>query len=484
MLKRSMSFVLGLFALFLVLVSNAEIIDSFDITPMIAVGDPQNPAYATAAASEAIGGYRTINISSRETVWINTDNNPGTFFTFPPLPGFHAWAVSISWDANGAGLGGIDLTADGSNAFEVSTGFSVVSNYYIDIHDTYGNQSTGSVTIDYSEPIPFASLLFTDLQGSADVSSVNSIRLYMDSGSLDTADSAEIDYVRTVSLDTNGNGNGDGDVTFLNPGPSYLSFADSPFNGLLFDGSCEDSAFLASNYFCLEDFENYDDEWPGVSLVGDGAISVGALTDSVDADDGEIDGQGGGGYSYVPRDFVSFVFDEDILGNLPTHVGIVFTDVGNTYDPDDPTREITTCRGNLTFTAFDENGDPLGSIFQDGVGIPEPSAGLCTRGQTEEDRFFGVIYSGGISSITVGMNAPTWEMDHLQYGYAGVEVIPGDFDGNNNIDRDDLNILLDEIGNLSLHDPTFDLNGDGVVNIVDARYLVANLCTLPRCAAK
>lgn len=73
--------------------------------------------------------------------------------------------------------------------------------------------------------------------------------------------------------------------------------------------------------------------------------------------------------------------------------------------------------GNVTFSAFDTDGSDLGSIsafLGDGFG----------RGQTDEDRFFGIINMGGISGITISMDSRGWEIDHLQYGFHVPNPVP------------------------------------------------------------
>jgi pimeloyl-ACP methyl ester carboxylesterase len=59
--------------------------------------------------------------------------------------------------------------------------------------------------------------------------------------------------------------------------------------------------------------------------------------------------------------------------------------------------------------------------------------------------------------------------------------IPGDFDGDYDIDREDLNILLSYRNQAASLFPEGDLDGDGVVTVLDARKLVLQ-CTRPRCA--
>ena len=114
-------------------------------------------------------------------------------------------------------------------------------------------------------------------------------------------------------------GSAHADPTFLGPTP-YLSFDDSPFKGGSF------------GYFYLETFEDHLLNTPGVSADSGGVTSVvfGPLIhDSVDADDGAIDGSGLKGDSYFTASGatgVRFTFSAAALGSLPTSAGIVWTD--------------------------------------------------------------------------------------------------------------------------------------------------------------
>jgi hypothetical protein len=186
---------------------------------------------------------------------------------------------------------------------------------------------------------------------------------------------------------------------------AYLEFADSPFDGLSFD------------WFHLEDFEpdslasgpGFD--VPGVTATG-GSIVIpppylGSI-DSVDADDGAIDGSGLLGHSmfFTPGSTgITFTFDSGILGTLPTHAGIVWTDG----------------EGDITFEAFDAGGSSLGTVT-----ASHATPGLYS-GQTDSDRFYGAIDTGGISKILIKNASGGIEVDHLQYGAAsasGGPVIP------------------------------------------------------------
>jgi hypothetical protein len=184
---------------------------------------------------------------------------------------------------------------------------------------------------------------------------------------------------------------------FLGPAP-YLSFSSSPFNGISF------------SYFHLENFESGALSTPGVTVnPGTIVVAPGPQTDSVDSDDGVIDGSGAAGRSLYSGDSLAlfrFTFSAAALGGLlPTHAGIVWTDIGTTTG--------TTGVGPVSFEAFDPLGVSLGLIgpFTLGDGT--------TFGGTAEDRFFGVIDSAGISAIEIRVSGSTdWEVDHLQYGAA------------------------------------------------------------------
>jgi len=185
----------------------------------------------------------------------------------------------------------------------------------------------------------------------------------------------------------------------IGPYPSantpYLSFADSPFNGGSF------------SYFYLETFEDHLFNVPGVSASAGGVTSVvfgPSIHDSVDADDGTIDGSGLQGDSYFSNSGpvgYTFTFDAATLGALPTHAGIVWTDGADA----------------ITFEAFDANGVSLGT--QTGT-----HANNSFSGETAEDRFYGVVHASGLSAIKISSGAAGIETDHLQYGFGGVATVP------------------------------------------------------------
>lgn len=184
----------------------------------------------------------------------------------------------------------------------------------------------------------------------------------------------------------------------LDPVP-YLSGEDSPFYGTDFV------------YFYLEDCEDGRFNTPGVTRNGGGCDpepqSNHWLNDSVDGDDGVIDGFGHHGYGYYSgyRHELRFTFQAGTLGSFPTHAGVVWTDVGHGDPP--------FGYGDVFFEAFGPGGVSLGIIGPAALGDGD------VGGQTAEDRFFGAISADGISAISIRMpGSHDWEIDHLQYGFA------------------------------------------------------------------
>src|SRR5688500_13392330 len=146
----------------------------------------------------------------------------------------------------------------------------------------------------------------------------------------------------------------------IGPTP-YLSSADSPFAGTPF------------SYFHVEDFEDSLLNTPGVIASAGIVLSPAALTDSVDADDGSVDGSGTAGHTWYSNggSSLTFTFSAVVLGALPTHAGVVWTDVGFA--------SVQDGFDNVAFEAFDAANNSLGFISPSAVGD-----GLF-GGQTAED---------------------------------------------------------------------------------------------------
>ncbi len=150
--------------------------------------------------------------------------------------------------------------------------------------------------------------------------------------------------------------------------------------------------------------DNLEDGSLDASLLGSGggviSSTFGGGRDSVDADDGLINGTcgpqttgscvswfNGNGAAGATFTFVG-------NGPLPTAFGLVWTDGA----------------GTITFSAVGVNGQSLGSFSASG--FPDGSFGATTG----EDRFFGVQFAGGIQSIHISNSGGGIEVDHIQYG--------------------------------------------------------------------
>jgi hypothetical protein len=182
-------------------------------------------------------------------------------------------------------------------------------------------------------------------------------------------------------------------------GPSaYLQESDSPFAGIDF----------GTGYFFLENFEDHLLNTPGASGLTGGPTSVvfgPSVHDSVDADDGAIDGSGLLGDSWFNSGAsTGFSFSAAVLGTLPTHAGLVWTD--------------GPFGTGVTFNAYGADGTTL-VCTASGASIGDNTF----NGTTAEDRFFGCIDPGGISRIElINSLGGGIEVDHLQYGLVDADV--------------------------------------------------------------
>jgi hypothetical protein len=172
-------------------------------------------------------------------------------------------------------------------------------------------------------------------------------------------------------------------VTPIGPLP-YRSAADSPFNGVSF------------SWFIRLTAEPGAQSAAGVSINAT-ITGPGGITDSVDGDDGTIDGNGSNGRSYFTcPSFIDVHFDAAVLGSLPTHAGLVWTD-GD---------------GVVTVNGYGPAGELIGII--NGAS----SDGNFSSG-TAEDRFYGFTSPAGISRITMNDQNNCIEVDHIQAGRSG-----------------------------------------------------------------
>ena len=190
-----------------------------------------------------------------------------------------------------------------------------------------------------------------------------------------------------------------GATTFFGPTTPYLSFDDTP-DGFLAHVS-DDCVTV------LEDFEDNSLDHGLVIEATDGQIlgpgfgtGLEGLTDSVDGDDGSIDGVGNEAYSYFsPANTMTIHFPSAV-----TAAGVVWTDgdVGST----------------TTFEAYGPNG----LLVSEG---PLALADGSFQGTTGEDTFFGVHDPDGITHLVLtNVGGLGIEIDHIQFQTGECNVVP------------------------------------------------------------
>jgi hypothetical protein len=234
---------------------------------------------------------------------------------------------------------------------------------------------------------------------------------------------------------------------YTGPTP-YLSIADSPIGA-------------PGLGLCYEDFEDGTFDIPGAT--GNGSI-VGPAgnIDSVDGDDGPIDGSGNGGTSYFSGNGstgITIEFDPLRNEGLPHNVGIVWTDGGGAAP--------------VTFEAFDKDGQSI----QKAVWGPFVHADLSNNGETAEDRYYGAFHPDGISKITISNTTGGIEVDHIQLDHC---FFCGDTNFDSEIKASDaLTALRASVGSGLCVECVCDTNASGDTSSSDALAILRKSVGLP-----
>jgi hypothetical protein len=182
-------------------------------------------------------------------------------------------------------------------------------------------------------------------------------------------------------------------ATLISP-ISYSSFADSPFARTLFD------------YFKPEDLEDSLFNISGAPAFHEMTLRSAGLSDLADADDDPTEGSGTSSHTWYfdGVSSITFTFSAALLGALPTHAGLVWTDMG--------LANVRAGLDSILFEAFDTGNNSLGLIGPSALGD-----GLFA-GQTAEDRFFGITSTSGISSVCISLlNSTERGLDNPQYDF-------------------------------------------------------------------
>ena len=183
-----------------------------------------------------------------------------------------------------------------------------------------------------------------------------------------------------------------------------------------------DSPFI-SNTLIIDTFEP-GPLVPGITTFG---VTANIGGNSVDIDDGTLDGNGDAGKSlaigswgpFTPGS-ASFTYSSEVLGGLPTQVGLVITDL-DLSEPKGPA--VTT---NVTLQCILSDGSTVNTIY---AVLSQPNNAL-------DDLFIGYSSSLGIASMSVFCEVPMI-VDHLQYALPPQLLTPAvndDFDGDGRSD--------------------------------------------------
>ncbi len=186
----------------------------------------------------------------------------------------------------------------------------------------------------------------------------------------------------------------------------YLAFDPNNPNAERSDSPFADIEF--SSFY----FENFESDAVIPQLIMESGIrstAFGSTNDSVDGDDGQVDGSGVNGSAWFDENLISFQIDQNEVDELPTHLGLVITD-------------SSLGGADMTLTAFDSNNEVVEAFtfFFEGDD--------SFAGTTDEDRFVGIIHEGGIARIELHDNeAPNgFEIDHIYFGTPGSTLPDGD----------------------------------------------------------
>ena len=168
----------------------------------------------------------------------------------------------------------------------------------------------------------------------------------------------------------------------------YDEFGDSPIKHM-------ETEF--TKYWYFEDFKDGALDLQGIEFDPSGVRIYNSY--SVDFDDGlKNKGGDGGSVNFGRAQYVQMRFNENVLGDLPTHVGFAVTHSGILHDG---------VEKNASIVVYGSDGEGV-EIYQGQLG----------RYGTADDKFFGAVDPNGIQAVKIFLTEKrSWVyLDHIQYG--------------------------------------------------------------------
>ncbi len=153
--------------------------------------------------------------------------------------------------------------------------------------------------------------------------------------------------------------------------------------------------------------------------------------------------------------------------------------------PDNPT-SLSVVPSHIQFSSPGEQQRlDIEGTFSDGSVLPLNRSSLIAYSSTDPAIAY-VAKNGFVTAISTGDATiiVKYRNKEVDVRVSVPHTIPGDLNGDDIVDREDLNLILAAL-NHPANKPfdARDLNKDGVINVLDARKLML-LCTHPRCASQ
>ena len=169
----------------------------------------------------------------------------------------------------------------------------------------------------------------------------------------------------------------------------------SQHNLQLSNSSLYGAMSLDDDFWC-ETFEDSLVNVPGLTMTGGSIVGPGGQTDSVDADDGNVDGTGIAGHSYRANlnSPITISISTNALLGLPERLAFAWTD-----GPHNSSLTLTVTTGT-------------GGTFVRTIG---PLGDSTSTGSTAEDRLVAVTASDGIAQVVIASGGAAFEIDHVQF---------------------------------------------------------------------